>query len=294
MREWLQISVDSSDQACDSVSEVLTGLGAVSVTFMDAADQPLYEPPPEAHPLWKQTRIVALFEQPVNPETVRDTLFRTLPIIPLRNWQAEVLLDRAWEREWMDHFTAMKFGKRLWVCPSHQTPPEPEAVNLMLDPGLAFGTGTHPTTALCLEWLAQNDLRNLKIIDYGCGSGILAIAAVLLGADRAVAVDIDPQALSATADNARNNGVGNRIHCGFPEQLAPETADIVIANILAKPLEDLAAVLTGLLNPGGKLVLSGFLQDQIDAVQKAYRRNFAFDAPVQRENWVRLDGIRVS
>jgi ribosomal protein L11 methyltransferase len=294
MVEWRQISMDSSAQACDSVAEVLSELGAISVTFTDAADQPLYEPPPDSHPLWQETRIVALFEKPVRLDTIREWLSRTLPETRLGNWKFEILLDRAWEREWMDHFRPMQFGKRLWICPSHQPPPEPGAVNLALDPGLAFGTGAHPSTALCLEWLADHDLRDLKVIDYGCGSGILAIAAVLLGANSAIAVDIDPQALTAAAANAHNNGIGNRVDCRLPEHAAAETADIVIANILAKPLEELAPVLGRLVNPGGYLVLSGLLEEQIDAVRNAYRQNFTFTLPATRENWVRLEGIRVS
>ncbi|MGH8549127.1 MAG: 50S ribosomal protein L11 methyltransferase [Methylococcales bacterium] len=294
MLEWHQISVVSSDRASDPVAEVLAQLGAVSVTFQDAAGQPLYEPPPDSHPLWPQTRIVALFEKPVSVETIRASVSESLPAVPLRNWKLEVLPDRAWEREWMDLFKAMQFGERLWVCPSHQTPPHPEAVNLLLDPGLAFGTGSHPSTALCLEWLADRDLRSLKAIDYGCGSGILAIAAVLLGARSAIAVDIDPQALTATAANAENNGVGDRISCRFPAQASNETAELVIANILAKSLEGLAPVLKNSVNPGGDLVLSGILQEEVDAVRKAYQQNFTFTTPGNRENWVRLNGIKIS
>jgi ribosomal protein L11 methyltransferase len=294
MVDWRQISVVTSDSAAESVSEILTALGAVSVTFKDAADQPLYEPPPDSHPLWQQTRIVALFEKPVDLKTIRKSVSGALGAAPLHNWNIEILPDRVWEREWMEYFKPMQFGKRLWVCPSHQPPPDPQAVNLLFDPGLAFGTGSHPSTALCLEWLADRDIRELKVIDYGCGSGILAVAAVLLGAQHAIAVDIDPQALTATAANAQNNRVENRISCRLPAQAADETADIVIANILAKPLKDLAPVLTSCVNPGGTLVLSGLLREQVDAVREAYQQDFIFAPPTIRENWARLDGNKSS
>ncbi|MGH8559803.1 MAG: 50S ribosomal protein L11 methyltransferase [Methylococcales bacterium] len=289
MADWHRISVIGSDRSSESVAEVFTALGASSVTFTDAADQPLYEPPLDSHPLWHQTRIVALFENPVELEAVRESVSNALPGAALGNWNLEILADRVWEREWMDHFKPMQFGKRLRVYPSHQPPPDPAAVNLLLDPGLAFGTGAHPTTALCLEWLADNDLHELRIMDYGCGSGILAVAAILLGAINAIAVDIDEQALMATAANALNNGVVDRIICRFPAQIVNETVDIVIANILAKPLEELAPVLSGCVVPGGKLVLSGFFVEQIDAILDAYR-DFIFAPPAIRENWVRLDG----
>ncbi len=292
MTDWHQISVVADVQASDPVADVLSQSGAVSVTLQDAADQPLYEPPPDAHPLWRQTRIVALFEEPVDLEVIRESVSGAFPAARLTGWNLEIVPDRAWEREWMDHFSAMRFGDRLWICPSHQQPPDSEAVNLLLDPGLAFGTGAHPTTALCLEWLAAANLHSLQVIDYGCGSGILAIAAILLGAKHAIAVDIDPQALTATAVNARENGVENKVHCRIPGQLADDTADVMIANILAKPLETLAPVLIGHVKPGGKLVLSGLLQEQIDEVRDAYQADFQFAAAAIRENWVRLDGVK--
>lgn len=290
--DWYQISVVGSEQASESLGDVFTSIGAVSVTFQDAADQPLYEPPPDAHPLWQKTRIVALFENPVDLVEVREVVARSVPSILLSDWKMETLVDRAWEREWMDHFKPMQFGERLWICPSHATPPDPDAVNLLLDPGLAFGTGTHPTTALCLEWLATSDVRGLHVIDYGCGSGVLAVASILLGASRATAVDIDPQALIATEENARKNGVADRIHCCLPVHLGDEKADVVLANILAKPLEELAPVLIECLEPCGRLVLSGLLREQIDTVLHAYSADVDFAPPMIRENWARLDGIR--
>lgn len=289
---WHQISVISTEQSSNTVSDVLSDLGAVSVTFTDASDQPLYEPPPDSHPLWQRTRIIALFEKPVGLDAIRKSVSRATPKAMLRNWKIEIIPDKAWEREWIAHFKPIRFGQRLWICPSHQPPPEPGAINLHLDPGLAFGTGTHPTTALCLEWLAVQDVRDLKIMDYGCGSGILAIASILLGAKQSMAVDIDPQALTATAENAKNNSVVDRISCRLPEQIRDETADIVFANILASPLEELASTLESRVNPGGKLILSGFLLEQVDGVRKAYSEDFVFAPPTTRENWARLDGFK--
>jgi ribosomal protein L11 methyltransferase len=290
--DWHQISVVTNDLASESVAEALGVLGAVSVTFQDAADDPLYEPPPDEHPLWRQTRITALFENPADLGMIRRSLSADFPTIPLNHWHVEILQDRVWEREWIQYFKPTKFGDRLWVCPSHQRPPDPRAVNLLIDPGLAFGSGTHPTTALCLEWLSANDLVGRQVIDFGCGSGILAIAAVLLGAKSAVAVDIDPQALTSTAANARNNHVESRVHCRSPERAANETADIVLANILAKPLKELAPVLKKCVNPGGRLVISGLLHEQIDEIRKVYEPDFILSPPTIRDSWARLDGAK--
>ncbi|MGR9106873.1 MAG: 50S ribosomal protein L11 methyltransferase [Gammaproteobacteria bacterium] len=290
--EWQQFSVVASDRDTESVAEALLALGASSVTFQDAADEPVYEPPPDSHPLWSKTRVIALFENALSLEEIRDNLSKTLSPDTLTDWTSEMLPERVWEREWMDHFQPMRFGDRLWVCPSYRAPPDPSAVNLLLDPGLAFGTGTHPSTALCLEALAALDLQNRQVMDYGCGSGILAIAAILLGARQALAVDIDPQALTATASNAENNRVADRIRCVSPDQVAQETADLVIANILAKPLEELAPLLGDYVKPGGKLILAGLLVEQIEMVRRAYEPKFHFAEPTIRENWVRLDACK--
>lgn len=190
----------------------------------------------------------------------------------------------------MEHFHPMQFAGKLWVCPSGQEIHEPGQVCMTLDPGLAFGTGTHPTTALCLEWLAGHDLTNKVMIDYGCGSGILAVAALLLGAKHAHGVDIDPQALTATEYNAEKNQVLDRISYYLPEQFAIEPAEIVVANILAKPLIELAKPIAGLVKPGGKLILSGILNEQAESVAEAYRaQGLQVAAPVSQEDWCRLD-----
>lgn len=294
MIDWHQVSVISDEAHSEAVAEILAELGACSLSFEDAADQALYEPPPDCHPLWQKTRVIALFDQAVDLESIREFLAQSLPALRLLGWRHEILPERVWEREWMAHFAPLQFGQRLWVCPSHLPPPDPHGINLMLDPGLAFGTGTHPTTRLCLQGLADSELLGLDVIDYGCGSGILALASILLGARRAIAVDIDPQALSATADNAHKNGISERVNCRSPAQLSGECADLVIANILAKPLIDLAGDLTALVKPGGRLVLSGLLREQIDEVRSAYRGPIRFSEPAVVENWVRLDGIKIA
>jgi ribosomal protein L11 methyltransferase len=191
----------------------------------------------------------------------------------------------------MEFYQPMKFADKLWVCPTGQEQHEDGTVCLILDPGLAFGTGTHPTTALCLEWLASHDLSDKVVIDYGCGSGILAVAAVLLGAKIAHAVDIDPQAITATISNAEKNGVADKIICYLPEQFQPMQANVVLANILAKPLIEMSASISALVLPQGALVLSGILAEQADSVISAYQSQIQFNAPIQQEDWVRLDGF---
>lgn len=290
---WHQLSVITDEPTAPELSEFFSELGAVSVTYSDAEDEPVYEPAIDQTKVWSRTRVTALFELDTDPDIVRSLLFSQFIGQPLQTWTAEVLQDQAWERAWMDHFQAMKFADRLWICPSGQEQDEPGTVCMTLDPGLAFGTGTHPTTALCLEWLASNDLQGKVLIDYGCGSGILAVAALLLGAEHAHAVDIDPQALTASQYNAEKNQVQDRIGYYLPEQFATQQADVVVANILAKPLIELSAIIAGLVRPGGQLVLSGILNEQAAAVADAYRdQGLAVADPVIREDWCRLDAFR--
>jgi ribosomal protein L11 methyltransferase len=205
----------------------------------------------------------------------------------------ETLDDQVWERAWMDDFAPMRFGERLWIVPSWSESPDPGAVNLKLDPGLAFGTGTHETTALCLEWLDRADLKSKAVLDFGCGSGVLAIAALLLGAGNATGTDIDPQALTASEDNARNNGVADGLSLYLPENLpADYRCDVLVANILAGPLIDLAGQLAGYCRPGGSLALSGILAEQAESVRAAYTPWFDLNPTTQQGDWVRIDGVR--
>lgn len=193
----------------------------------------------------------------------------------------------------MDNFHPMRFGERLWIVPSWHAAPEPDAVNLLLDPGLAFGTGTHPTTSLCLQWLDAQQLQGKTLIDFGCGSGILAIAGLLLGAEHAVGTDIDIQALEASRDNARRNQIADeRFDLYLPEQMPDTPADVLVANILAGPLVSLAPRLASLVKPGGLLALSGILAEQTDEILQAYRADFELDPVADQEGWIRVSGRR--
>jgi len=290
---WRQLSIVVQDESAQLLADLLSSMGALSVTFLDAADRPLYEPEPGQTRLWSETKVVALFDADADLSRVQAFVTEQLAdmVFP-GEWLSEHLEDREWTRCWMEHFRPMSFGDTLWVCPSGQPLPDTEAACLILDPGLAFGTGTHPTTALCLEWLADHRADRKCVIDYGCGSGILAIAALLLGAGKAFAVDIDPQALIATRDNALKNGVADKMHCCDPSELSDAPVDLVCANILAKPLIDLAPKLTRRVGRGGKVLLSGILENQIDTVRQAYAPFIAFEPPVLREGWGLLSGIR--
>jgi ribosomal protein L11 methyltransferase len=258
---------------------------------MDAEDEPVYEPAIGETKIWTNTQVVALYELGVDIERVKALVLKKFRNHELRDCCIETVEDQEWERAWMEYYQPMKFADKLWVCPTDQEQYEEGTVCLTLDPGLAFGTGTHPTTALCLEWLASHDLTDKVVIDYGCGSGILAVAAVLLGAKVAHAVDIDPQAITATESNALKNGVADKIICYLPEQFKALQADVVLANILAKPLIEMSAAISALVVSGGALVLSGILAEQADSVIAAYQANINFNTPVQQEDWIRLDGI---
>ncbi len=291
---WYQISLIASEQIAPEVAEFFSDLGAVSVTYMDAEDEPVYEPAIGETKIWTRTKVIALFELDADPAAIRHRALKHFPADSLKHWEFEIIEDQAWERAWMEHYHPMKFAGKLWVCPTGQEQREANTVCLILDPGLAFGTGTHPTTALCLEWLAGHDMPGKTVIDFGCGSGILAIAALLLGAEKAYAVDIDPQAITATEDNAKKNDVQNKIVCSLPDGFGRESvkADVVLANILAKPLIDMSGQIAGLLAPGGQLVLSGILAEQADTVMEAYRPFLKFGNTEQKEDWVRLVGIQ--
>ena len=291
---WHQISVITSEETAPKVADYFSDLGAVSVTFMDAEDEPVYEPAIGETKIWTKTQVIALYELSADPAQIRSQTLKHFQQDCLNYWEFEIIQDQAWERAWMEHYHPMKFADKLWVCPTGQEQREENTVCLILDPGLAFGTGTHPTTALCLEWLASHDLTGKAVIDYGCGSGILAIAAVLLGAKIAYAVDIDPQAITATQSNAEKNNVQDKIVCCLPEQfeLAIKQVEVVLANILAKPLIEMAEQITDLLAAKGQLVLSGILADQANSVIDAYSPFLPLDKPVQQEDWVRLAGIK--
>ena len=288
---WLQLSLEVNRDQADNVSEVFESAGALSVTLVDAADEALLEPAPGEQPLWGRLRVVALFPSGCDADAIQDGL-RVALKIPDIQLQADRLEDRDWSTTWRDDFHAMRFGARLWVCPSGESPPDDDAVVVQLDPGMAFGTGTHATTGLCLEWLDSYPIKDQEVIDYGCGSGILAIAAAKLGAGRVLAVDIDPQALTATRDNATRNGIAGSIEVMLPDALDSGPVDVVMANILANPLIELAESLNALVKPGGRIVMTGVLAEQAEGVMAAYREWFDFEAPMQREEWVLLEGVK--
>ncbi len=291
---WQQLSLNVSAKETESLVAFFENAGAVSVTFQDAADQPLFEPDPGDTPLWSETKIIALFDDALDVTLLTQQLAESFGAETAQKLQVETLKDRDWERVWLEDFHPMQFGKNLWICPAGLRPENTtNAVIIDLDPGLAFGTGTHPTTALCLEWLDAHLPTGLEVLDFGCGSGVLGIAALKLGADRVLAADIDEQALWATGENAQRNQVAENIQALLPEQMAENyCADIVLANILANPLIELASLLSGYVKPQGRLVLSGVLKEQAEAVADAYRPWFDMLSPVVKEEWVRLEGIK--
>ena len=290
--EWRQfvISLESMEPA--RVEEVLLRHGAQSVTLSDAGNDPVLEPLPGATPLWSDTRVTALFAADSDFERLRTDLEQTLEIDALPENRVEVLTDRAWEREWLKDFRPIRFGERLWVAPEGFTVDADDAVVVRLDPGLAFGTGTHETTALCLEWLDQIDIADKTLLDFGCGSGILAIAGLKLGAKSAAAFDIDLQAITATRQNARSNKVDDRLVTTAQIDQLGDQYDFVVANILAGTLVDHAEFICDHLRSGGGLALSGILADQVTDVTAAYRHCIEFTAPDYRDNWARLSGTR--
>ena len=285
---WLQAHITVTREQSPLIELFFEDLGALSVTLLDAADEPMLEPAPGETPLWTSTRITGLFDAGTDPDQLRSLIDRAVNTDTSHHLQLEVLEDQVWERAWLDHFQPIRFGERLWICPTGKQVYADDPVIIRLDPGLAFGTGTHPTTALCLEWLDSADVQGKTLIDYGCGSGILAIGALKLGAARVIAVDHDPQAIIATNNNARRNKVSDRLLAAASGDFQPRHADVVMANILANTLIELAPLIGSLVKPGGELVLSGILHDQAKQVISAYNE-FSFTAPARKEDWVRLN-----
>ena len=288
---WLQLRLDCAQDAAEALEDTLLAAGALSVTLEDRGDEPLLEPGVGETPLWQAIRLTGLF--PADHDM--DALLEALPGSTAS--RVEILEDRDWSREWMQHYRPMRFGARLWICPSWTDPPEPGAVNLFLDPGLAFGTGTHPTTAMCLKAIDGRIAGGERVVDFGCGSGILGIAALRLGAATLLAVDNDPQAISATKENARRNEVmGQRLTLALPGDYDPAPwagrSDLVVANILAGPLRQLAGTLCSLLAPGGLLVMAGLLETQAEELIEGYRRHVDLAVIDQIDEWVCLGGRR--
>lgn len=296
---WQQLKVQVRSDQIEPLEQLLLDYGGLSISYLDAEDQPVFQKVPGSTPLWDRVDLVCLFEKEANLDGLLFLLQQHPAIEDKGSLTLEVLEDQAWERSWMSDFKAMQFGERLWVCPSWQEPPEPNAINIMLDPGLAFGSGSHATTSMCLQWLEQNTRDDSLVIDYGCGSGILAIAAALLGAPRVIAVDNDPQAITATIENAKRNHIPEGvIETYLPEQLPGDRtslrADILVANILAEPLVQLAENLSHLVKPQGHIALSGLLAEQADGLLEHYSSWFEMDVVVLSEEWARLSGIRLN
>ncbi|AJR06870.1 50S ribosomal protein L11 methyltransferase [Photobacterium gaetbulicola] len=289
---WIQIKLNATAENAEAIGDMLMEeTGAVSVTFLDAQDTPVFEPLPGETRLWGDTDVVGLYDAETDMNFVLEMLNNSPLIADDFAHKIEQLEDKDWEREWMDNFHPMRFGRRLWICPSWREVPEPDAVNVMLDPGLAFGTGTHPTTSLCLEWLDGQDLAGKTIIDFGCGSGILAIAALKLGAKKVIGIDIDPQAIQASRDNAERNGVADNLELYLPQD-QPEgiQADVVVANILAGPLRELSPVIKSLVKDNGLLAISGVLESQAEDVATYYSDELSLDPIAAREEWCRISG----
>lgn len=288
---WQQLLIEPGPPGTDAIEAALFESGALSVTLLDAEDQPILEPEPGTTPLWPRVRLVGLFDDTVDLNAVvtamEDRLGSGLP--PSR---IEVLPQEDWERAWLRDFKPMRFGDRLWICPGGQSPDRQDAVVVELDPGLAFGTGTHPTTALCLEWLDRNLAGGTHVLDYGCGSGVLSVAALKLGAQHVTAVDIDPQALQATRNNANRNEIGDRVCCCPPDQLGTQRFDLIVANILAGTLIDLFDTIAPRSEAGATLVMSGILEAQAEQVLACYGQAFDMDDPVLNDDWALLSGRR--
>lgn len=290
---WIQLTVSAPEAQAPLVGDMLQGNGALAVTYRDAQDNPIFEPPLGEVLYWQETLVTGLFPAEHDMQAVVSNLKQSRFFRDGLQYKTDQLEDKDWEREWMDNFHPIQFGERLWVCPSWREIPDPEAVNLLLDPGMAFGTGTHPTTALCLAWLDSQDLTGKTVVDFGCGSGILAIAALLLGAERAIGIDIDQQALIASRENAERNGVADRLEVYLPANQPRLEADIVVANVLAGPLQELADVIAAYVGTDGELVMSGILERQIDAVQQAYQPAFEFSPAKVQDDWVMLHAKRI-
>ncbi|MHA3054191.1 50S ribosomal protein L11 methyltransferase [Acinetobacter sp. ANC 4633] len=298
--KWLQIHITVDQAQVDFTETLLLSLGAVSVTLDDAEDQALLEPLPGETPLWNKVIVTGIYQQDDNEQIDVDSLIKfvqeQLPEAPVRFDELE---DQAWERAWMDYYEPIQIAEKFWIVPEWLEAPDANATNIKLDPGLAFGTGNHASTFLCLQWLGSIDLKDKIVVDYGCGSGILGVAALLLGAKKVYATDIDPQAVLATKQNAELNGVLDRLFVGLPEEFNAEfksqQADVLVANILAAPLMALAPEFAKLLKADGEFALAGVIEEQVADVSEVYQEFFdILNIEKREENWCRISGKRQS
>ena len=296
--KWLQIHITVDQAQVDYTETLLSSLGAVSVTLDDAENQELLEPLPGETPLWNKVIVTGIYAQEDDEEidvTALETFIKTqMPEAPLRS---EFMEDQEWERTWMDAYEPIQIAEKYWIVPQWMEAPEPDAVNIKLDPGLAFGKGNHASTFLCLQWLGKTDVKDKIVIDYGCGSGILGVAALLLGAKKVYATDIDPQAVHATQQNAELNGVLDNLYVGLPEEFNEtfknQKADVFVANILASPLMALAPEFSTLIKSEGEFALAGVIKEQVDDVSAVYSEFFdILDVEEREEYWCRISGKR--
>lgn len=289
---WVQIRFAIKSDYVDDISDLLMELGCVSVTFTaNDPNEAVFELFPGDVKYWQTSTVVGLFDANTQMEHIANVLSEQEMFEGKFQYKVEQVEDKDWEREWMDNFHPIQFGERLWICPSWREIPDPNACNVILDPGLAFGTGTHATTALCLEWLEKMDLTDKTILDFGCGSGILAIAALKLGAKRAIGIDIDPKAITASMENAERNGVADKIELYLPDDAPEFETDVILANILAAPLKELKHIICGYGQTGTELALSGILSEQAEDVANHYAPLVKLSPVTQKDEWVRIDGI---
>lgn len=289
---FYELTLQVSKQQSQDIDETLTAAGAVGVTYVDGKDSPIYEPKPGEMPLWNHIKLIGLFDDEQLMKQASEQLMANYPELPQQTTQ---LKDQVWERVWMEHFKPIQFGQGSWVIPDGFDVVDESAVNLLLDPGLAFGTGTHETTALCLRWLDQHDVRGKCLVDFGCGSGILAVMALLHGAEKVICVDIDEQAIQATWQNARKNGVEAGIVVVNPENVESiNNQDGILANILAEPLLLFCESFKKMLKPDGFIVLSGILKSQKDTVCDKYAQHFVDINAEIDQDWVRVEGRKGS
>jgi ribosomal protein L11 methyltransferase len=291
---WWQLSLNCQASELEQVEDLMLGLGALSISLSDAGDEPIYEPLPGDNPVWQESIVAATFDGANDHELLYRQLTSELPDHLASGVRLQTLQDQDWDQAYKQHFQPLQCAPGLWIVPSWSEPPDPDATNIQLDPGLAFGTGSHPTTALCLAWLGASKVDYREVIDYGCGSGILAIAAIKLGAQKVTAVDIDTQALTACKSNMQVNGINSsQIRVIPPEELEVIAVDLLIANILAGPLVNLAPRFAELVKPGGQILLSGILDTQVEELQLAYQPYFKLDPASYRDEWVSIGGSRL-
>ncbi|SDC05133.1 50S ribosomal protein L11 methyltransferase [Acinetobacter boissieri] len=298
--KWLQIHITVDQAQVEITESLLLSLGAVSVTLDDAEDQALLEPLPGETPLWNKVIVTGIYQQDDSETIDVNALisFLNMQLPAHTTIRHDILEDQVWERTWMDYYEPIQIADHFWIVPEWLTPPDPQAVNLKLDPGLAFGTGNHASTFLCLQWLGKTDLKGKTVIDYGCGSGILGVAALLLGAEKVYATDIDPQAVLATRQNAELNNVSDGLFVDLPEnfnqQFEAQQADVLVANILAGPLMALAPEFSRLTKPHAAFALAGVIEEQLQDVCDAYAPLFEVTEVEKREqHWCRISGKRL-